>query len=108
MELRDTVAEAQQECRTNYMLNLAYSPSFLEYLKIHILPYIPIMTHVMVDIRQDHHDRHTFDTQNPVEKWHDAIKNRFHCKDMKLSRYIDRDRQLILGVYLSLFTLNDS
>ena len=96
MELRDTVTDEQDQCAGASALNPCFSPSFAHYLIVHILPYTPLVTHVMVDIRGD---RHSHDTNNPVEQWHDEIKNHQLCNDMKLSRFVNRDRQIIKGTY---------
>ena len=86
--------EEQDRCPRASAINPCYSASYVHYLIVHVLPLTPLMTAAMAGIRGD---THSYDTQNPVEKWHDLIKNHQKCKDLKLSRYVDRDRQIIIG-----------
>ncbi|CAL8088215.1 unnamed protein product [Orchesella dallaii] len=77
--------------------NPFYSPDFLHYLKQHVTPYYPIVSHCVLDCTNSNYLE---DTTNPIEQYHGLLKNNVHkyARNQKASRFLRRQADFINGL----------
>ena len=92
------MTEQLQACGAGTAPNPCFSEFFVNYLLKHVLPYTPLFTHVMFDVRGD---THCDDTSSAVEEFFNLTKTHHDLIDKKLSRFVVEDYAMLQGkVYL--------
>ena len=89
-----TLASSSQTVSSD--LNPYFKPDLLDYLVRHILPYSPLLTHIMF---KSTGDKHEFDHNNPVENWNRTVKVVEHGKKglQKIGQFIHNQKEMLEG-----------
>lgn len=76
--------------------NVFYKPGFLEYIKVRVAPYLPLLSHFGYEVCGIHPKD---DTTNYIEGYHKVLKRDYYAnqKSIKASRFIRKQAEFIKG-----------